>query len=525
MLSKQATADETIWIDDETERLIRIIESSPPSPDSEKVLDDVQAALLNTLIGPFGLSADLLADVDGGNVTTLHNFEQGVTANAEDAARHQNYQKAQTGKFDRTDYDAERKKKGARKERFQNPEPVMDAYTRKELPRNGQAQQDHVVSAAEIERSAKGHFAQTREERVETANQDVNLVWADSSMNQSKGDLKVEEWANKPSRKDKTVQNAEAFNVDRQAMNEVDTKAREAVNSVQDRAVLKKNAQDFALQGGLEAGKVALRQIVGLALRSLLKGVVADIRQLAQEGFRDVKRIMSVLNARAKAIIEEMKTRWAEFLKEGLAAAVSGLLSSLATFLINSFITTVRNVVTIIREIIVALVRAMKVVVAPEPGKTRSDIARDVLAIIGGAAATVIGIGAEEAIAKILQSLPPLAPFAETLAAVLSGALVSVGTIILLLAFDRLKASLAFKNKQFADVHRGNQVTLLKMRRTCFMIESSAQLMTATHTEMHKRIETHSAERDVRRGALDKSISDYDAEVSGLQQLLYSFKR
>jgi hypothetical protein len=525
MSSKELVPDDTVWIDDETDRLIRIIESCPPSPDNEKVLDDLQASILNSLVGPFGLSADLLADVDGGNVTTLHNFEQGVTANAEDAASYQAYEKAQTEKFDRSDYDAARKKTGvSRKERFQDPEPVIDAYTRKELPRDGRAQQDHVVSAAEIERSLKGQFAQSRAERVETANQEANIVWADGGMNQSKSDQKLEDWADKPSRKDKSVKNAEAFGVDREAMNEVDSKARQTVNSAQDRAVLKKNAQDLALQSGIEAGKLALRQVVGLALRSLLKGVVADIRQFAKEGLRDIERVKSILSARAKAIVQEMKTRWAEFLKEGLAAAVSGLLSSLATFLINSFITTISNVVTIIREIIVALVRAMKVVVAPEPGMTRSDIARDVLAIIGGAAATVIGVGANEAIAKMLQSLPVLAPVAEELAAVLSGTLVSVGSVILLLAFDHLKASLAFRNKQFADVHRGNQVTLLRMRRTCFMLDASAQLMKTANAELHVRFQTHSAERDVRSNALDKSISQYEVEVNGLEQLLHSLK-
>lgn len=77
MSSKEAAPDETVWIDDETDRLIRIIESSPPSPDNEKVLDDLQASILNALVGPFGLSAELLADVDGGNVTTLYNFEIG----------------------------------------------------------------------------------------------------------------------------------------------------------------------------------------------------------------------------------------------------------------------------------------------------------------------------------------------------------------------------------------------------------------------------------------------------------------
>ena len=184
MAESTRTQGDTVWINDETERLIRIIESSSPSPDNAKVLDDLQASLLNTLIGPFGLSADLLADVDGGNVTTLSNFEKGVTANADDAARGQGYQNAQTENLDRKDYNAARKKAENRKESFQEDAPRVDAYTGKELPRNGQAHRDHVVSASEIERSSKGHFAQTRDERVSTATHEDNLVWADGRMNQ-----------------------------------------------------------------------------------------------------------------------------------------------------------------------------------------------------------------------------------------------------------------------------------------------------------------------------------------------------
>lgn len=522
MSGSTRTQGDTVWINDETERLIRIIESSSPSHDNAKVLDDLQASLLNTLIGPFGLSADLLADVDGGNVTTLSNFEKGVTANADDAARRQGYQNAQTEKLDRKDYNAARKKAESRKESFQEDAPRVDAYTGKELPRNGQAHRDHVVSASEIERSSKGNFAQTRYERVNTATHEDNLVWAAGRMNQSKSDHKLEVWADKPSSKDRSVKNAEAFEVDREKMAEVDAKAREAVDRIQDRAVLKKNAQDLAFQGGIEASKIALRQIVGLALRSLLKGVVSDIRQLARDGLRDIQKIKSVLTARAKAVIEEMKTKWAEFLKEGLASAVSGLLSSLATFLINSFITTASNVVTIIRETVVALVRAVKVVVAPEPGMAKSEIARDVLAIIGGAAATVIGIGAQEAIAKMLQTVPLLAPFANELATVISGALVSVGGIILLLAFDHLKSSLEFRNKKFADVQRSNQVTLLSMRRTCLMLDESEELMTRANGELRLSVQTHTAERQVRGAALDRSIAAYGNEVDGLEQLLKS---
>ena len=107
----------------------------------------------------------------------------------------------------------------------------------------------------------------------------------------------------------------------------------------------------------------------------------------------------------------------------------------------------------------------------------------------------------------------------------ISGALVSVGGIILLLAFDHLKSSLAFRNKKFADVQRSNQVTLLSMRRTCFMLDASEELMMSAHGELRLSVQTHAAELQVRRAALDTSIAAYNNEVDGLEQLLKSIKK
>jgi hypothetical protein len=515
---KFPSTDEWVWIDDESERLIREIEAAPPSPDQQKVFDDLQATLLNTLIGPFGLSADLLRDVDGGNVTTLHNFEKGVTANAQDEDRHRGFQKARNERFDRSDYEAGLPKE--RKKAFQQPGPIVDAYTGNELPKDGRAHRDHVVSAAEIARSSKGHFAQSHKERVATANLTANKVWAEGSMNQSKRDKDLPKWADEASKKDSSQANAEAFGVDREAMTEVHENARAAVDEVQDRAVLLKNAKDLAFQGTLEGGKLALRQALGLAMRALLRGLIADVRKFAREGLRDVDHLRSVLVARANATIEEMKARWGEFLKEGLAAALAGLLSSIVTFIINSIITTVRNVVTIVRELIVALIRALKVVVAPEKGMTRSDIARAVLGIVGGAATTVIGLGAEEAIKKMLEAVPLLTPFAGELATVLCGALVGVGSILLLLAFDHLNARLAFRNKRLADVHRGQQVALLQIRKTCFLIETSREFILDTRLQLQRQIAASASEAQTRRAENGLELEDYTREVDGMTQLL-----
>lgn len=515
-------AGELVWIDDETERLIKAIDIAPPSPDHEKVLDDLQASLLDSLMGPFGLSRDLLRDVDGGNVTTLNNFERGVTANAEDRARHDGYVTAGNDKFDRADYQAPLRKE--RKAQFKRTDPIVDAYTSNQLPKDGRAHRDHVVSAAEIERSSKGHFAQTREQRVATANQDANKVWTDSSLNQSKGDRNLPEWAERPNAKDATRTNAEVYGIDREAMEARYGEARIAVDRLQDKAVFRKNAEDVAVQGSLEAGKLALRQILGLVLRGLLRGIVADVRCLVREGLQDLEQLKDLLAARAKATIEEMKARWAEYLKEGLSAALSGLLSSLATFFINTLITTARNVVTIIRELAVALVRVLKLIVAPEPDVKRSDTARAVMQILGGAATTVIGLGAHETIKKMIEMIPLLAPFADEIATVLSGGLVGVGSIMLLLAFDHLKHEIAFRNKRLADVHRSQQVALLQMRRTHFLIEMSREAMANTRLELAHRVEDSTIAAQARGALTDVSLDNYNRELEGLERLLRQTK-
>lgn len=517
-MTNPTATPEWLWIDDATERLIREIDTAPPSPDHEKVIDDLQDVLMNSLMGPFGLSAALLRDVDGGNVTTLHNFEKGVTANAADAALHAGYQKSLTETFERTDYEASLPKE--RKKIFQQEERIVDRYTGQELPKDGRAHRDHVVSAHEIEQSAKGHFGQTRDERVATANLDANKVWTNSSLNQSKGDRDAKDWADGPNRKDPSKTNAEAYGVDRTSMDEAYQEACDAVEGTQNRAVLLKNLKDLTLQGGVEAGKLALRQVLGMALRKLLQGLTADVRRFARQGLRDLAQLRSVLAARVRDTVADFKERWGEYMKEGVAAMLSGVLSSAVTFLINSVLTTAANVVTMVRESAVALIRALKVIVLPEAGMSRADVARTVLAIVGGATATVIGLGAEEALRKLIEAMPLLAPFAGEIAAVLSGALVGVGSILLLLAFDHLKSQIAFRNKRLADVHRGQQVTLLQMRQTYLVLEASQDLMTASHGRLQDRIAVAASEAQARRVTNHSALEDYAREVDGLAGLL-----
>lgn len=45
----------------------------------QKLFDDCQQQVISQVIGPFGLSVAMFEDRNGGNVTTVHNFESKET--------------------------------------------------------------------------------------------------------------------------------------------------------------------------------------------------------------------------------------------------------------------------------------------------------------------------------------------------------------------------------------------------------------------------------------------------------------
>lgn len=60
-------------------------------------------------------------------------------------------------------------------------------------------------------------------------------------------------------------------------------------------------------------------------------------------------------------------------------------------------------------------------------------------------------------------------PSASAIAPVITGVVTGALTLFTVMAFDRLRESFAFQNKQLADVHRGQGVGLLKIKQSMFM--------------------------------------------------------
>ncbi|MNN89985.1 hypothetical protein D3C81_2078720 [compost metagenome] len=92
-----------------------------------------------------------------------------------------------------------------------------------------------------------------------------------------------------------------------------------------------------------------------------------------------------------------------------------------------------------------------------------------------------------------------------------------------MLAFDRIKSAIAFRNKQLADVHRGQMVGLLKVKQTVLMLDSAYQHMEVTARSLSLQFEQGDIEIREVRVETQKSIASYQDSVRALDDLLERF--
>jgi hypothetical protein len=513
-----------VVIDSEIELLIQEINSVPNGQQQVDFIEAFQGMMVDQLMGPFGLTRAMFEDRDGGAVTTIHNFEKGITANQVDAERHQNWEEAKSQGFVRDDYDAALDKAHGS---MRSPDgKFYDGYTPdRELPVGPRmTARDHVVAASEVERSSRGHLAQSREERVATATQEENVVLTSFNMNSSKSDADLLEWAERQNASDPSMSNTEYYMLDSETIKEKNAKANQAIDTIQDRAVFNKQMDELLSTGASAAGKLAVRQIMGLLLKDLIEGLVRDVRYLVREGFDGAESLLDLAQNRLRETYEKVRAKWAEYIKEGVSAGISGFLSNLLTLVINAFVTTAKNIVRLIREAVLSVVRAIKTIVSPPPGTTAKEIAYEVFKILSGTLAVAIGIALEEVIAKALQAIPLLAPFAAIMAPVIAGIVTGTLTLFTVLSFDRLRNNLVFQNKELADVHRGQAIGFLRIKQTVLILDSAYRELSLTGQSLSLQFSESGVMVNDARQITQNRIKNYRQAIVGLDDILEQYK-
>ena len=469
----------------------------------EQLMDSCRQEILRQIIGPFGLTPAMFQDQDGGTVTTTHNFKNGVTATEEDHESYEGWKKNQNNGVDRRSIDADLKNK--REQKFKRESTITSAYTGKDLPKDGQTHLDHVVAVDRYEKDASANLFQSADRRREVLNSDQNLVAAEASINTSMGKKDKQEWAAAARKKDPGKTNSESFGVDNELLQETVKTAETHIQREQLKDQFKKQGSELASTGLSAAKTQALRQAFGVLLHEFVQHSFVEVNRLArsplsQENFLDeliisLKQIANRVVARARHALEAL-----------ISGGVQGFVSNLLTFLINNFVTTAAKVVTMIREGISSLWRAIKLLLNPPENMSAMDLAREVTKIVVASITVAVGLLMEESIKAFILSIPILAPIGDVLALGLTAIATGLLSSLLIYSVDRLFDALQSKGTKLLEAMEANaQAQVEVIGRLAGLIEQ--QVVTS------KLYAASAAEYRMMQKEMTLIVSNYDSTL------------
>lgn len=443
----------------------------------QKLFADCQREVVAQIIGPFGLSMAMFEDKNGGNVTTLHNFERAdddFVATESDKALHANSRREYSVDV-RSEYEIKTEKaakdaggKTWEEKRAEKIARGKDEYTGRSVSTDGtielgdgrvvRAELDHVGSIGEFHSNKKAHLGlgdvkrdeQTGELKVDSrrmraaVNDDKNLALTNQPLNGSKSDNELKEWA-AHERPDGTT-NAEKFEIDEKLMAEKAQAAQEHLNSTVDRALLKKQATELLHTGGRQALQMGLRQAMGLLLNELVNGVFNEIKTLIKHGVEAGKSLLEEIRDRLFKVIQSVVKKIPDAAAQLFHGGVSGFMSNLLTFVLNSFLSTAKRFVTAIREGLTGLYRAFKMILFPPEHLSDDEALQEGLKILTAVVISSVGIILTESVATFMATVPFLKEIADIVTSVVMGILTGLLTAFLGYQidcmFDRYRHSL-----------------------------------------------------------------------------------
>ncbi|KAB2865576.1 MAG: hypothetical protein F9K39_01250 [Exiguobacterium chiriqhucha] len=414
------------------------------------------------VIQEFGLGPFLNDYKKGGNVTTLHNAQEGVFADQEVEAR---FSRGYSQEVREEMYEKDFAK--MRKREFKQNDSITDEYTGQSLNKDGRTHRDHVVSASEIHQNDEARLYMTDEARGKMAVDEQNLAWTNGSLNQSKGDKDFKVWLDSPNPKDPTQTNRDRYGVDEQAAMEKYIEAKKHVKKSVTKAKHTYYAKNLAKTGASQGLRVGAKQAIGLFLYELqhtlfkeLKVFFKSFKQFTNWDAR-IEAFKQCLERVYAHMMQQMK-RFATAFTDGF---IGGFMGNLLTVFINTFMTTSKNLARLINDGVTGLWSAFKLLCQPPEGMTSQTAIKEATKLVVAAVATTVGVLLTESFVTYLQTTP-FAMFAQLIGGLIGGILTGIVVATLMYAIDELVASLHKLNELMDSFKEGLYTNAEQVRAT-----------------------------------------------------------
>ena len=408
--------------------------------------------VVNSLVTAFGLDKLLFVDVNGGNVQTMHNAGKRIYANKD-------FEEKGERKYNRNDYVNSTEDMSKRRKRdFQNKN-IIDGYTGRELPKDGRAHLDHIVSAKENHDNTEFRILFEKEEMRTIINSTENTLYTDSSLNQSKGEHALSTWMDKQ-QKDEKCKNAERYGVNRKKAKAAEKKSHKYIDENVARRKIEHYANGITQDGLKQGGTMAIRQALGVIFTEITMIVWDEMSNIkvSLEGKFSVQKFFDCVVDIVKKSFSQIKKKMPAIVEALSSGFTSGFFNSIVTTIINMFATTAENVVRILRQGMTSITEAVRILFFDRENRSPGERLKASLKIILAGAATVLGVFLEQSLHEILKPLAGVPVFGGVLvdvvsvfAGVLTTGLLSVTFMYFLDNSEVIKKLIAFIDSIFVD--------------------------------------------------------------------------
>jgi len=397
-----------------------------------ELLNQYKEVVLTNIIQQFGLGPIFDLYKRGGNVTTMHNAEKYIFANAEDERRYmQNYSQDLRKELYEKDFKQNRKKA------FQDNNVMVDDYTGKTLNKDGRTHRDHIVSASEIQQNNAARLYMSDQARGKMATNEKNLAWTDGSLNQSKGEHDLVKWMNKDNKKDSSKTNAEYYDIDQDKATAKHQEAKEYIDGEIKKAKTDYYIKNVTSTGVAQGFAMGQKQAIGLVIYEFQDALMIEMKAY----FKKYKTLQTIedkikgFQQACKNITKHMISKAKKILVSFADGFISGFIGNLITIFINTFATTAKNVVRILNEGVHALIKAVKILIKPPKEMTKKEALLEASKIISASVITTIGVILTEAFVTYLKTTL-FAPFAHLIGGLLGGILTGIVSATVVYAID-----------------------------------------------------------------------------------------
>lgn len=437
----------------------------------DTLLNECKETVINTTLSAFYLNKGVFSDRDGGNVTTMHNFEKDTDQFVAD--KDKGSHKEANKEFNRDDWELTTEEWKEKREGFIDADgKTKDGYSGRTID-SSEADLDHIRSLKGETAKKKNHLAyntgteEGKEKLKEKLNSDDNLTMTDSSINRSKGSKSNQEFYKGPKRKqnesdaqyeercEKHQKRLKEKGVTKENLDAKDKQAEEAIDT--DGTLMKKQANELLETGTKQAKDMAISKAMGFLLVEVVNIIFSEIKTINQEkGNLDIKTLEGIVHRipnHCKVLMEKIPN----FVHEVLQGGVSGFVSNLITFLINNFLSTVKRFVTIIREGLLGIYKAVKMIFFPPKEMTKEEVWRSAIKLLSTTVLSAVIISFTDAIKVFIASIPLLIPISDPLAIAITGILSGLASALAAYAIDSIfDYFLDRRNEQAMDLLMNN---------------------------------------------------------------------